>query len=409
MRMREFVRILIPPRARTFLKKLAGNAPFVANFARLRQRIDQLETDVVALERRLERFEAHFYEPARALSDLEPARGPFDRIEYRDGTLTVSGWILLPGKEFDSAAIYLNQDKATEVSITRRDDVAKAFPFISHAGHSGFRFEIPRPADAMAGMVDICVVGISAGREIAKIETWFRTDLYSCLPAPPATLMLRENGYENASIHMLLGLQSYKEFWTTACKYADPASLKNMLDWGCGCGRVVGFFSKFSGIPEIRGCDIDAEAVEWCSGNLKPADFSVIPLHPPTSYPDNTFNLVISFSVLTHLSKDVQLTWLEEMKRILAPGGLFLATVQGEFAAMFSFAGRRIREILRNGIYDDMADAALDGVAPKGYYRSVFQTKEYTLREYSRHFEVLEYIEAGGTGFQDLLVMRKRD
>lgn len=409
MRMREFVRILVPPGARTFLRKLAGNAPFVANFARLRRRIDQLETDVVARQRRLDKLEARLHEPARALSDLEPARGPFDRIEYRDGVLTVSGWILLPGKEFDSAAIYINQSKAAEASITQREDVAKAFPFISHAGHSGFRFRIPKPAEAMEGMVDICVVGISEDREVAKIETWFRTDLYSCLPAPPARLMLRENGYEDPSIHMLLGLQSYREFWTAASRHADPASLKSMLDWGCGCGRVVGFFSKFSGIPQVHGCDIDAEAVEWCSGNLKPAEFSVIPPHPPTSYPDGAFDLIISFSVLTHLSRDVQLVWLEEMQRILASGGLFLATVQGEFAAMFSFPGRKFREVLRNGIYDDMADAALDGVAPKGYYRSVFQTEAYTLREYSRFFDILEYIEAGGTGFQDLLVMRKRD
>jgi len=58
------------------------------------------------------------------------------------------------------------------------------------------------------------------------------------------------------------------------------------------------------------------------------------------------------------------------------------------------------------GIADDKLDARLDGVAPEEYYRSVFQTREYTLREWSRFFEILDYKERWISNFQDLVVMR---
>jgi hypothetical protein len=93
----------------------------------------------------------------------------------------------------------------------------------------------------------------------------------------------------------------------------------------------------------------------------------------------------------------------------LAPGGLLLATVHGKFATMLKFPGKNPREILKNGIYDEIICEHADGVCPEDYYRYVYQNKEYTMREYSRYFEILEYIEKGAVGVQDQIVMRKRN
>jgi hypothetical protein len=97
------------------------------------------------------------------------------------------------------------------------------------------------------------------------------------------------------------------------------------------------------------------------------------------------------------------------MQRILAPGGLLLATVHGEFATLLKFPGKNIKEFLKDGIYDVLEDGSLEGVAPGGYYRAVFQTKEYTLKEWSRYFEILEYKEGGVGHYQDVVVMMRRD
>ena len=181
-----------------------------------------------------------------------------------------------------------------------------------------------------------------------------------------------------------------------------------MLDWGCGCGRVINMFLNLSEIPEIHGCDIDTEAIGWCKDNFSNARFLVNPPTPPTEYPDNFFDLVIGNSVFTHLTRDIQLAWLEEMKRIIAPGGLFLASVHGEFAMYFSFLILPAKNILaKKGIYDMLKDANLDGIAPEGYYRATFQSQEYTKKEYGRYFEILEYVERGWMNYQDLVVMKK--
>ena len=423
MKKRKIVKLPGSHRLREFLKDLLGIRALHRSIAAIEKRIettvqahqkridgfeDRSETDILALQRRVGQLEEHVYESKTKLAELDLARGYFNGIEYNDNRLSIYGWLMLFERGFDSVALYVNQVELAKSKMIESEYLARDYHFISHANNSGFSFKIHRPIEEMGGMIDICVVGIARGRKIAKMETWYRNDLSSCFPVPPLPLMLRECNTDIISFNLLTGLKNYREFWTTACKYVDPPSIKSMLDWGCGYGRVTGFFIKFSGIPQVSGCDIDAEAISWARENLKPAEFSLIAPYPPTHYPDHAFDLIISNSVFTHLARGIQVRWLEEMRRVLAPGGLFLASVHGESAATFNFPGRKAIDVLMDGIYDGLGDAALDGVAPDGYYRAVFQSKEYTLREYSRYFEVVEYIERGSLNYQDLIIMRKR-
>jgi ubiquinone/menaquinone biosynthesis C-methylase UbiE len=100
---------------------------------------------------------------------------------------------------------------------------------------------------------------------------------------------------------------------------------------------------------------------------------------------DEFFDLVIPYSVFTHLTREVQKAWLAEMRRVIAPGGLLIASVHGQFAASFAFPQTVFRRFmpriwnrfllpatLRRGISDTILDHALDGIAPEGYYRGVF-------------------------------------
>ena len=378
-----------------------------ANVLALQQRI---ETDILSMQKRIDLLEDRLYESKVELSDVELAFGCFDNvIECHDSKLKISGWLLLPEREFDEVALYINQSKAAESKVIVREDVAKVYPFITHAKYSGFSFSVSKPDKEIEGIIDICVVGLARGRKIAKMQTGYQDNIYAFFTAPPAHLMIREISTDDFSYYMRTGIQCYKEFWTVICKYVDPLSIRSMLDWGCGTGRNIHLYSKLSRIHRICGCDVDAEAIAWCLENIKSVEFSVVPLYPPTHYPCNEFDLIISYSVLTHLPCEAQICWLKEMQRILVPGGLFLATLNGEFALVHWLTGRKAKDALKGGFYDYQEDLALDGIVPKDYYRDVFQSKEYTLKEYSRYFEILEYIERGAVNFQDLIVMRKRN
>src|SRR5262249_7053140 len=123
--------------------------------------------------------------------------------------------------------------------------------------------------------------------------------------------------------------------------------------------------------------------------------------------PDAFFDIILGYSVFTHFTAKAQGVWLDELRRILAPGGLLLASIHGPFATAFECSPDTAVVALKNGIFDENPDASLEGVVEEGYYHNTFQTREYTLTEWSKHLPIVEYIEAGMNSYQDMVVMRK--
>jgi SAM-dependent methyltransferase len=296
------------------------------------------------------------------------------------------------------------------------DRVAKEFSWIPHAGRSGFSF-LHRPP-AASGRVD--VLGRGPGRATASLSTLFSMASNGPGPMPPTELRVRVAGDADADFFRADGQRNFAEFASAIERHGGFARARRLLDWGCGCGRVTAHFLADGRIQEVYGSDVDGEAVAWCAGALPRGHFRQTGLFPPLPFPAAHFDVVIAFSVFTHLNRGLQEKWLSEMRRILSPGGLLLATVHGEFAALFTFPDRvpadfrrRVfarlgaRAIIPAGIEDSIEDRALDGIAPKGYYRGVFQSKRYTVQEWSRYLPVLEYREAGAGNFQDLVVLRR--
>lgn len=342
----------------------------------------------------------------KGFDDIELARGHFDGIDAAQGEFFASGWMLLPDKEFDSVRAYWNGELVGSADMILRQDVAKAFPWIPHASRSGFMFPLPKPMVETAKVGRFDLVGCQDKRLIARMSTLFRTDLDTAVPTPPEALMSRVGASVTPRAFRLEGLKLFGELMEPIRRHRAPGSLRRFLDWGCGCGRVSVHFLSEPDMAQVFGCDVNPEAIQWCIENLQPGNFSCTEPWPPTPYEGSIFEIAVGISVFTHLARDVQNAWLAEMKRIIAPGGLFLASTHGEFAAQFAFP-KNFSRILRHGIFDERLDRTLDGVAPKGYYRDVYQTREYTIREWSKHFEILEYIPRGMGNFQDLVVMRR--
>jgi SAM-dependent methyltransferase len=339
-------------------------------------------------------------------NDLKPARGYFDLVEFIDGNLVIEGWILVPDKRIDKTLLFIDKQFIREFDIVEKEDVAKAFEFIPHARYSGFAIAEKRDIRA-DDMVEICIVAMKNGKQVGYMQTCYSKNAADKLVVRDKHLMHRVAHTESVSYFRASGFKSFSDFWEPACKLADPAGLKMVLDWGCGCGRLIEMFKYLSKNKELYGCDIDSEAIDWCKDNLENIEFTTIHPLPPTEYPDNFFDLVIGNSVFTHLTRDVQFLWLEELNRIIKNDGLLLATVHGGCATFFQFQNKA-KEILKDGIHDGSIVDTLGDIAPKDYYRATYQSQEYTKREFGKYFEVLDYIEKGSSNFQDMVVMRKK-
>lgn len=337
-------------------------------------------------------------------------RGYFDEMKTEGEALCLSGWMLNPRHPHEQVEARVGDKVLITEAPTVREDVLRAMPWIPHAARSGFRFSLP---GLQSG--DRLELRALAGRGVvARMGTTVRTDLDTALLSPPLNLMRRVAGTGGANFFKTDGLRCYTDFVDAAARHRPLGSMKRMLDWGCGCGRIGAYFLGGVTGPEYHGSDIDGEAIAWCQQNLTGGSFTTIDPYPPTPYPDAHFDLVIAYSVFTHLQRETQKLWLAEMRRVIAPGGLFLASVHGRFAACFRFPPNSWRSLLerarflRAGFSDSTEDHALDGIAPDGYYRGVYQTRAYTLREWAPYFEMLELVEGGMASYQDLVVMRRR-
>lgn len=109
------------------------------------------------------------------------------------------------------------------------------------------------------------------------------------------------------------------------------SEFQSLLDFGCGCGRILRFWRDYSPKVRIYGTDNNPSLVKWCNENLPFAIVSVNSTQPPTEYSDDSFDLVYAISVFTHLSSDQQKSWLDEIIRITRPDGYIIITVHGKY------------------------------------------------------------------------------
>jgi SAM-dependent methyltransferase len=142
-------------------------------------------------------------------------------------------------------------------------------------------------------------------------------------PLPSRRLMVRVAGTADADWFVRGGRAGYDAI----AAHAPLDEIRSVLDFGCGCGRVIRWWHDFPG--DVAGSDIDPHAIAWCRRNLPFARFETNGLAPPLAFADGSFDLVYALSVFTHLTADLQLAWRDELRRVLRPGGLLLLTTHG--------------------------------------------------------------------------------
>jgi len=342
-----------------------------------------------------------------AFPEVPFARGYVDGSRVVDGSWWLTGWMVSPEQPMDSVDVHLEGQKVLTTPLRDRPAVRDFLPWIEHAGCSGFELALPNGSETTGRTRRVELLGTHGGKPVGKLVQLLRADLDDA-PAPPEEQMWRVVHTRRDILFKLGGLKVFGDFLTVICRHRDFRTVRRVLDWGAGVGRVAMHLLAIDAGPEVRGCDIDPHAVAWANEHVEPGAFSRIDPLPPTPYESRSFDLIVSYSVLTHLTREAQAKWLAEMQRLLAPQGLLVATVHGEFATSFALQGK-MELMPADGFWDATLDPTLDGIAPDGYYRSTYQARSYTEREFSKWFDVVDYVERGAESFQDVVVMRARD
>jgi len=125
-----------------------------------------------------------------------------------------------------------------------------------------------------------------------------------------------------------------------AATIAAGASPADILDYGCGHGRVSRWLRH--NWPEAKFCfaDIRKNEIEFCASEFAGEAFLIDRHFSKVDLP-RSFDLIWLGSVFTHMDRDAWRDLLENLRRHLNPNGLIC----------FSFAGRTVFNLLDSGDY----------------------------------------------------------
>lgn len=221
---------------------------------------------------------------------------------------------------------------------------------------------------------------------------------------PPEHLQIRVAGAAAGEFHAT-GCELARRIEDLLARCGQPLQrAQTILDFGCGPGRLATCLHERHPQAEIHACDIDAEAIAWARETLGDvATFHATPERPPLPFASASFDLICAVSVFTHLPEDLQHAWLAELRRVLRPGGLLLATKM-TYAAYDLPARVKADGVAKGFAYwGDVAPT--DGLP--GFYRLAYHSHDYVRREWGRAFDVI-YVGAHDlNGTQDAVVLRR--
>jgi SAM-dependent methyltransferase len=206
------------------------------------------------------------------------------------------------------------------------------------------------------------------------------------------------------------GKSDYERFKLLIGKHHGLEPSMRVLDWGVGCGRLARHFAREG--YDIHGIDIDQDNVRWCNEHIGADKYFTVGLYPPTPLPADAYDVIISSSVLSHLTEPTMRAWLAEINRLLTPGGRAFLSFNGD-GTSFLWAGTSedaLAGVIERGVFDDWRTPDLDGAVKDAetYYRLTLFRSDHALRIFSEYFTV-HAIELGVTsGSQDIAVLQKK-
>jgi SAM-dependent methyltransferase len=227
---------------------------------------------------------------------------------------------------------------------------------------------------------------------------------------PPAELRARVTGSEDGDWFWSSGQMALEDICNALASVGRSLDdFKSIYDFGCGCGRIILHLLDQVSPSRVTGTDSDGDAVAWLRTRLPSGRIEDNGALPPLPFDDNSFDLIIGWSVFTHLPESYQDKWLAELARVLSPGGVMLQTVHGmsHFDLMGAPEDDPIRMALpEKGIFY-LENYGHDSPFAS-YYQTTYHHRDYIHAHWSQWFDVREILAGAARPTHDMVVMEAR-
>jgi cyclopropane fatty-acyl-phospholipid synthase-like methyltransferase len=194
---------------------------------------------------------------------------------------------------------------------------------------------------------------------------------------------------------------------------AGREDFENILDLPCGHGRVLRALKAAFPRAKFTACDLNRAGVDFCveqfgaAGDYSDPDPAKIALQGP-------YDLIWSGSLLTHLDEGPYTEFLKVFSKLLAPGGLMVATTHGRRVAAAMRDGRQNYKLAPESVpgvaaaYDATGFGYADYPGAGGYGISV-NTPEWLIRKVCETpgLRIVVYSEKFWDNHQDVIACVK--
>jgi SAM-dependent methyltransferase len=345
------------------------------------------------------------------LSIAQSLRWMVDDFQIADGNLVMRGWFLSPFGDPKNARFLIDDQFLVEPDMfySATGDVQGIVPDLPDCAYR-FTFSARHAPD-----LDFHSVRFLPSGSLADISaydsSWFLLDpAKETDPLPNGSNIYRVIATEETFSYRLGGatVANRMNDYLLRTQGKSVANIGPVLDWGSGCARVSRYLRKL-GCMDLTGVDVDQTNVDWCEANTPWLSAQTVPLTPPTPFADNSFSLIIGISIFTHLRRESQFQWLDELHRLLQPGGIAIVSVMREGQiALQGGTSSTIELVSKQGflMIDDNNQLHL-GDNDENYYVNVYHSAEYLFAEWQRHLEVIDIVPFLAA-HQDAVVLRKR-
>jgi len=215
-----------------------------------------------------------------------------------------------------------------------------------------------------------------------------RIELKNDIPVPDQQSIIHVTGVLDTNLYKSSGKSLAYQYCLILKKYFGKhlSDFDAILDFGVGSNRICSWFPDAI-LDKLVGTDVNHHTIRYCSETFR-GKYLPSNMVPPLDFSDNTFDLVFSFSVFSHLDIPLARKWINELYRITKKGAVLLISTHLEWISLNHLDNIQLIDYNKNGVLAINYQAAGKDHHESGYI-NIFFTKDYWKLLWEDKFKII--------------------